>query len=569
MRIFRTENKIRFLFSFNYFLCDIMANITLSEREVRIQKVEKMKKMGIHPFAQSFQKQDMIKDIIAKYENEELRDSEILVSDAQIQVATAGRVMLHRSHGKLAFAKILDSTGQIQLMFHRDNCKIIKVEKKQDWTMNEVAVQTLPFDESESGEMTAYKFFEKMIDMGDFIGVRGEVFKTHKWELTIFVKEFKFLSKAIRPLPEKFHGLSDQEDLYRKRYLDMTMNPETYARFLFKSKFYEVLRDFYRSEGFTEIQTPILDNAASGAAARPFVTHHNDFDTDVYLRIAFETSLKKATVGRFEKVFEIGQDFRNEGSDPSHVQEFTQVEHYAVYRNYEDNMRFTEKMFDYLFEKLGLAKQLKVKDKDWIEKIVDFTTPWERIDYTQGVNQASGLDISQYGIDDADRLRADIQAKGISFEGMEKMGTTTLIDYLYKKVLRPKITGPAFIYNYPVIMQPLARISDGDENIVEQFQLLVNGWEICKAYSELVDPLLQQANFDKQAEAAAKGDDEATSGDEAFVEAMEYGMPPQSGFGMGLERILAILTEQDNLRDVIMFPLMKAKNQSWDESKEE
>lgn len=568
MRIFRIENKIRFLFSFNYFLCDIMANITLSEREVRIQKVEKMKKMGIHPFAQSFQKQDMIKDIIAKYENEELRDSEILVSDAQIQVATAGRVMLHRSHGKLAFAKILDSTGQIQLMFHRDNCKIIKVEKNQDWTMNEVAVQALPFDESESGEMTAYKFFEKMIDMGDFIGVRGEVFKTHKGELTIFVKEFKFLSKAIRPLPEKFHGLSDQEDLYRKRYLDMTMNPETYARFLFKSKFYEVLRDFYRSEGFTEIQTPILDNAASGAAARPFVTHHNDFDTDVYLRIAFETSLKKATVGRFEKVFEIGQDFRNEGSDPSHVQEFTQVEHYAVYRNYEDNMRFTEKMFDYLFEKLGLAKQLKVKDKDWIEKIVDFTTPWERIDYTQGVNQASGLDISQYGIDDADRLRADIQAKGISFEGMEKMGTTTLIDYLYKKVLRPKITGPAFIYNYPVIMQPLARISDGDENIVEQFQLLVNGWEICKAYSELVDPLLQQANFDKQAEAAAKGDDEATSGDEAFVEAMEYGMPPQSGFGMGLERILAILTEQDNLRDVIMFPLMKARNQSWDESKE-
>ncbi len=569
MRIFRTENTIRFLFSFNYFLCDIMANITLSEREVRIQKVEKMKKMGIHPFAQSFQKQDMIKDIIAKYENEELRDSEILVSDAQIQVSTAGRVMLHRSHGKLAFAKILDSTGQIQLMFHRDNCKIIKVEKKQDWTMNEVAVQALPFDESESGEMTAYKFFEKMIDMGDFIGVRGEVFKTHKGELTIFVKEFKFLSKAIRPLPEKFHGLSDQEDLYRKRYLDMTMNPETYARFLFKSKFYEVLRDFYRSEGFTEIQTPILDNAASGAAARPFVTHHNDFDTDVYLRIAFETSLKKATVGRFEKVFEIGQDFRNEGSDPSHVQEFTQVEHYAVYRNYEDNMRFTEKMFDYLFEKLGLAKQLKVKDKDWIEKIVDFTTPWERIDYTQGVNQASGLDISQYGIDDADRLRADIQAKGISFEGMEKMGTTTLIDYLYKKVLRPKITGPAFIYNYPVIMQPLARISDGDENIVEQFQLLVNGWEICKAYSELVDPLLQQANFDKQAEAAAKGDDEATSGDEAFVEAMEYGMPPQSGFGMGLERILAILTEQDNLRDVIMFPLMKARNQSWDEMKEE
>lgn len=546
-----------------------MSNPTLSEREVRILKTQKLKKMGIHPYAQSFHKTHMIADIISEYENKELRDSEILVADAQIQVATAGRVMLHRSHGKLAFAKILDSTGQIQLMFHRDNCKIIKTEKKSDWTLSETSVESLPFDESESGLMTAYKFFEKMIDLWDFIGVKGEVFKTHKGELTIFVSEFKFLSKAIRPLPEKFHGLSDQEDLYRKRYLDMTMNPETYARFLFKSRFYQVLRDFYRENGFIEIQTPILDNAASGAAARPFVTHHNDFDTDVYLRIAFETSLKKATVGRFEKVFEIGQDFRNEGSDPSHVQEFTQVEHYAVYRNYEDNMKFTEQMFDYLFDKLGLAKQLKVKDKEGIEKTVDFTTPWERIDYTQGVNQASGLDISTYGIDDADKLRADIQAKGITFEGMEQMGTTTLIDYLYKKVLRPKITWPAFIYNYPVIMQPLARISDADENIVEQFQLLVNWWEICKAYSELVDPILQQENFDKQAEAAAKGDDEATSGDDAFVEAMEYGMPPQSGFGMGLERILAILTEQENLRDVIMFPLMKAKNNNSEAEKTE
>lgn len=355
--------------------------------------------------------------------------------------------------------------------------------------------------------------------------------------------------------------MSDQEELYRKRYLDMTMNPETYQRFLFKSRFYQTLRDFYRKHNFVEIQTPILDNAASGAAARPFITHHNDYDTDVYLRIAFETSLKKATVGRFEKVFEIGQDFRNEGSDPSHLQEFTQVEHYAVYWNYEDNMRFTEEMFDYLFAELGLSKQLKVKDKDGIEREVDFTTPRERIDYTKGILEASGIDITQYDLDAADQLRADIRAKGIEFEGMDQMGTTTLIDYLYKKVLRPKIIGPAFIYNYPVIMQPLARTSDADAGIVEQFQLLVNGWEICKAYSELVDPLIQQANFDKQAEAAEKGDDEATSGDDAFVEAMEYGMPPQSGFGMGLERILAILTEQDNLRDVVMFPLMKLRNE--------
>lgn len=526
-----------------------MGELPQSERDVRIRKIQKMKTLGVIPYAQHFAKKDMVADIISTYEQKELRDVNDIILAPQSQVKTAGRVMLYRSHGKLAFAKLLDSTEQIQLMFHRDFCFLeIANGKVQELT------------DPEWDPISAYKFMDKFVDIWDFIGVEWEVFKTHKWELTIFVSSFTFLSKAVRPLPEKFHGLQDQEDLYRKRYLDMTMNPETYNRFLLKSKFYKVLRDFYTEEWFIEIQTPILDNAASGAAARPFITHHNDYDVDVYLRIAFETSLKKATVGRFEKVFEIGQDFRNEWSDPSHLQEFTQVEHYAVYWNYEDNMRFTEKMFDYFFDKLWLSKILKVKDKDWEVKEVDFTTPWKRIDYTKWVMDASGIDIAQYGTDDADKLRADIKAKWIVFERMDTMWTTTLMDYLYKKVLRPGIVGPAFIYNYPVIMQPLARVSDQDTNIVEQFQLLVNGWEICKAYSELVDPLLQQANFDAQASAAEGGDDEATASDDGFVMAMEYGMPPQSGFGMWLERILAILTEQDNLRDVVMFPLMKPLN---------
>lgn len=516
------------------------------EREVRIAKAKKMKDMGIIPYAQSFDKKNLISDIIKEYETKDHRDINDIIPNPEMQVKTAGRVMLYRSHGKLAFAKLLDSTDQIQLMFHRENCKIITHE----WIVDKL-------NDGSEEEMSAYKFMEKMVDMWDFIGVQWEVFKTHKGELTIFVSEFKFLSKAIRPLPEKFHGLQDQEELYRKRYLDLTMNPETYKRFLLKSKLYQVMRAFYTKEWFTEIQTNILWNSASGAAARPFVTHHNDYDTDIFLRIAFETGLKKATVGRFEKVFEIGQDFRNEGSDPSHLQEFTQVEHYAVYRNYEDNMKFTEKMFDYVFDNLWLSKKLNVKDKEWEVKEVDFTTPRKRIDFTKGIEEASGIDITKYGMDDAEKLRADIKAKNIMFEKMEKMWTTTLIDYLYKKVLRPKIIGPAFIYNYPVIMQPLARISDKDTNIVEQFQLLVNGREICKAYSELVDPILQQENFDKQAEAAANGDEEATASDDDFVTAMEYGMPPQSGFGMGIERLLAILTEQDNLRDVVMFPLMK------------
>ena len=544
-----------------------MTQVQLSEKEVRIWKIKKLQSMWIHPYAQSFHKTHYIWDIIKESEGKEFREIETIIENPENQVSTAWRVMLYRSHWKLAFAKILDSTEQIQLMFHRDQCKIIKTEKQEDGKMKDISVESLEFPESETGVMTAYKFMEKMVDIWDFIWVKWEIFRTHKGELTIFVSEFKFLSKAVRPLPEKFHGLSDQEDLYRKRYLDMTMNPDTYKRFLFKSRFYQVLRDFYRKHWFTEIQTPILDNAASWAAARPFITHHNDYDADVYLRIAFETSLKKATVWRFERVFEIGQDFRNEWSDPSHLQEFTQVEHYAVYRNYEDNMHFTEEMFDYIFDELGIPRTLKVKDKDWIEREVDFTTPWERIDYTKWIYDACWIYITKYGIDDADKLRNDILAKWITFEGIEDMWTTTLIDYLYKKVLRPKIIGPAFIYNYPVIMQPLARISDADAWIVEQFQLLVNGWEICKAYSELVDPLLQQANFDKQAEAAEKWDDEATSWDDAFVEAMEYWMPPQSWFGMWLERILAILTEQENLRDVVMFPLMKLKN--WEDSTEE
>ncbi len=521
-----------------------------SEREVRISKVHKMKLIWVVPYAQSFDKTHLIWDIIQTYQDKQLRDINDIIPAPDKQVQTAGRVMLYRSHGKLAFAKLLDSTDQIQIMFHKDNCKIQKFE---NWEYSYVAELTDPDWES----MSAYKFAEKLLDMWDFIWISWEVFHTHKWELTIFVSQFKFLSKCIRWLPEKFHWLHDQEDLYRKRYLDMTMNPETYQRFLFKSKFYQTLREFYTKEWFTEIQTSILWNAASGAAAKPFITHHNDFDTDLYLRIAFETSLKKATVGRFEKVFEIWQDFRNEWSDPSHLQEFTQVEHYAVYRNYEDNMKFMEKLIDYIFDKLNISRRLKVKDKEWIEKEVDFTTPRERVDYVAWVNKASWLDITQYTMDDADKLRADIQSKWIEFPWMDDMWTTTLIDYLYKKVLRPQIIWPSFIYNYPKIMQPLARISDINPNIVEQFQLIVNWREMCKAYSELVDPLLQKANFDEQAQAAAQWDQEATASDDDFVTAMEYGMPPQSWFGMWIERILAIITQQDNLRDVIMFPVMK------------
>ena len=513
------------------------------ESLMRLEKINRMRALGIIPYANKYDKKDSNASLLAK-KDETFRSVEEVTTSAEKLFSTAGRVVLFRSFGKIAFAHLQDASGVIQLMFSRDNLVIDTGKELKDRL---------------SEEMSAFKFMEKLVDLGDFIGVKGELFHTHKGELTLFVTEVKFLAKAIRPLPEKFHGLEDQEVKYRQRYLDLISNEETYQRMLFRSNFIRLLREFYYQNDFMEVETPVLGNAASGAAAKPFITHHNDFDEEFFLRISPETNLKKATVGRFERVFEVGKQFRNEGSDPSHLQEFTSVEHYAVYWNFEDNMRFTEEMFDYLFSKLGISKIRKVKDKDGNEKEVDFSTPWQRVDYVQGVKEACGIDIASYGIEENEKLRADIRAKGIEFDGMNAMGTTTLIDYLYKKVLRPKILGPAFIYNYPRTMQPLARANDERPDIVEQFQVVVNGWEILKAYSELVDPVEQQKNFDEQADAAAKGDQEATASDNDFVLAMEYGMPCQSGWGMGIDRIITLLTEQENLRDAILFPLMKSK----------
>lgn len=515
------------------------------EVQTRIMKTERMKVLGVVPYASSFEKKNSIASL-ASFDTSKFREIETIIASPVANVKTAGRVTLYRSFGKISFAKIQDATGEIQVMFSRENCSIVTQDGLKT-TLSE--------------EISAYKFVEKLVDMGDFIGVEGELFLTHKGELTVFVSAFTFLSKAIRPLPEKFHGIKDEETLYRQRYLDLISNDETYNRFLLRSRFIKVMRDFYEEEGFIELETPILGNAASGAAAAPFITHHNDYDLDVFLRISPETALKKATVGRFERVFEIARDFRNEGSDPSHLQEFTMVEHYAAYWNYEDNMRFIERMINSLFERLGLEKTVKIKDRDGVIQDVNFGATWERIDYMKRIAEVTGIDISQYGPGDEEVFRKILKEQNIVIEGMEKMGLTTLIDYFYKKLVRPKIVGPAFLYNYPKYMQPLARSSDQFPGIVEQFQVVVNGWEIIKSYSELVDPIDQRARFEEQAKAAAAGDEEATSADYDFVLAMEYAMPPQSGLGFGIDRFLTLIMGQENLRDVVLFPLVKPKSE--------
>jgi lysyl-tRNA synthetase class 2 len=428
--------------------------------------------------------------------------------------------------GSITFAHIQDFSGRMQVIFKKD---------------------ALGPD--------LYKLVTKNHDLGDHIGVEGEIFTTKTGEKSILIKEWTFLGKAILPPPGKFHGLKDKEVLYRQRYLDLMSNEETRKRFAFRSEFIRMIREFYWSKGFLEVETSTLMHKATGAAARPYHTHNNALDIDLVLRISHELPLKELVVGGFEKVFELGKAFRNEGHDPSHLPEHTHLEHYAAYWSFEENIRFTEAMFDFIFERLGLSKQMTLKDRDGIEHSVDWTTPWPRINYLEMVNKDSGLDVMAYS--SADELRETLKKKGIEFEGMKEMGLTTLIDNIYKKVSRPKIFQPTILYNYPKILQPLARVSDDSPDLVDQFQMVVNGWEIVKAYSELVDPIDQRERFEGQSVAKSGGDEEAMEVDEGYLVAMEHGMPPISGWGMGVDRVLALLSGQDNLRDVVLFPLMR------------
>ncbi len=515
------------------------------ESRDRQDKIEALKKAGVICYANNFKwKQDV--SYLIEENKEKYKEVDVLMSSGAIwEYKTAWRIMSSRWMWKLTFAKIRDYSGDIQVCFMKDKVLF------NTWR-EEVEEIDLWWEKK-----SAYKIAEKFCQVWDYIWITWDLFLTKHGELTIFVKEFQILSKAVRPLPEKFHWVTDKETIYRQRYLDLVMNNESYERFLFRSRFLKTIREFYWNNWFTEIETPVLWNAASGAAAQPFITHHRDFDEDFYLRIAPETALKKATVWRYERVFEIGKNFRNEWSDPSHMQEFTAVEHYAAWWNFEDNMTFTEKMFDYIFDNLWLDKKISIKDKEWKEKIVDFTTPFKKIDYIAWVKEKSWIDISSYSANDEKRLREDIMSAWFNWEWIDKQAVATMIDYLYKKVLRPSIVWPAFVYNYPKTMQPLARASDNNENIVEQFQLVLNWWEVLKAYSELVDPKLQKEKFDEQSWAIEMWDEEATASDDDFVLAMEYGMPCQSWWGMWVDRIISLLTGQDNLRDVVLFPLMK------------
>ena len=437
-------------------------------------------------------------------------------------VKLCGRVTALRWLGKLMFGRIYDINGEIQFSMSRE----------------------------EIGEEN-YKFMKTNVDMGDFIGITGELYHTTAGELTVRVSAYEILAKALRPLPEKFHGLTDMETRYRQRYLDIISNPDARAALLGRFKMTQNLRDFMNNHGFLEIETPIMQNIASGAAARPFTTHHNALDTDFQLRISPELFLKMAIGAGFDRVYEVAKDFRNEGMDAMHLQEFTMIEWYAAYWDYRRNIDFTWAMVQELIMKARGTLQIEYQGTK-----LDFSK-YEMIDYTAKMNELFGCNILDF--DDVDVLRQKLVDEGMfpADELEDLKSLATLVDYVYKRKIRDSIVQPTILYNYPTYMVPLARHNNEDDRRLDMYQLLVAGGELCKGYSELVNPIQQAKAFEDQAKSIEGGEQEAFNPDNDFVRAMEHGFPPISGVGMGIDRLAAIVFDQPTLRDVILFPIMK------------
>jgi lysyl-tRNA synthetase class 2 len=486
-----------------------MAN---DQREVRLQKLERLKAEGVRPYADRYETTHVLDDARRLAEQEE-----------GTPVRVAGRVVSSRSFGRLTFAHLLDRSGRCQVAF----------------------------DAAHAGE-EALSRFDRCVDLGDFVGVAGKTFRTKKGEPTVRVESWTFLSKALRPLPEKWHGLADREACWRERHLDLLVNPGTRERFRVRTRLVRELRAHLDAHGFEEVDTPSLWPKASGALARPFWTHHNSLDVECALRIAPETWLKRCVAGGIERVYEVARCFRNEGMDPSHLQDFTMAEWYAAYWNFEDNMDFTQGLVLRLVDACVPGRKTKKAGQE-----IDWTPPWPRVAMRDLVRRDAGIDLDAHL--DAASLRKAIVEKGLRLErdDLETLGRGPLIDLLYKKVSRPRLVAPTFVTSHPIDLSPLARRNDFDPSTTDRFQLVVAGWEVVNAYSELVDPLDQRRRFEEQAAARAAGDEEAMDVDEEYLAAMEHGMPPMSGWGMGIDRFVTLLTDQENLRDVVLFPLMK------------
>lgn len=474
------------------------------EAQIRLRKLKEIRQAGLNPYPGRFNKKDLVMAI------QESKDGK--------KIATAGRLATIRQMGKLAFCHVQDQSGRAQIAIRQD---ALGVEE--------------------------FKFFVKKFDMGDFIGVQGEVFTTHKGEKTLLVKKYTLLAKALLPMPGKWHGLKDDEERLRKRYLEMISNAESREIFIKKSKYYEAMREFLKKKGFIEVETPVLENTTGGADARPFVTHHNALGIDVYLRISVgELWQKRLMVGGFERTYEMGRIFRNEGMDSEHLQDYSSMEYYWGYADWEDGMKLTEELVKYVaIETFGTLK-FSIKDFK-----VDLGKKWERYDYRETVKKLTGIDIEQVGVEE---IKSKLQELKVEYDDFKDLGRG--IDQLWK-YCRRQLEGPGYLVYPPKAVSPLARESLERPGYVERYQLILAGSELCNGYSELNDPEEQEERFRQQAKLRAAGDEEAQMMDSEFVEALKHGMPPTTGLGIS-ERLFSFLMDK-SIRECQIFPLMRPK----------
>ncbi len=496
----------------------------LSEQEINRRKsLDELRSLGIDPYpADKFDTNASAKDILENYEKNKIHYK---------TVSIAGRIMRKRIMGKASFCELQDTTGRIQIYVTRE-------------------------DISNGDDFTNYNtVFKKLINIGDFVGIEGFVFTTEKGEITIHVKKIKVLSKAVRPLPmpvEDADGVvhdafTDPEQRYRQRYVDLVVNPEVRDAFVYRTKLTNSMRAFLNDKGYMEVETPVLQPLYGGAAARPFKTHHNTLDMPLYLRIANELYLKRLIVGGFDGVYEFAKDFRNEGMSRFHNPEFTQMELYVAYKDYNWMMDMVEEMVEKICLDIHGKTEVQVG-----ENMINFQRPWKRFTMFEAIEEFTGIDISEMN---EDELRAT--AKKLEIEVDESMAKGKLIDEIFGEKCEGLLIQPTFITDYPVEMSPLAKKHRSKEGLVERFEAICNGKEICNAYSELNDPIDQRKRFEEQLELGKRGDDEAMMLDEDFLRAIEYGMPPTAGLGIGIDRLAMIMTNSNSIQDVLFFPQMK------------
>ena len=496
------------------------------QAQIRREKVAELRSMGVNPFAYSFDVSHNSAEIKA--------NADTLLAGEDTENATrfslAGRVMTRRIMGKAAFFNLQDSRGTIQVYIRRDDVGVDNYNT----------------------------VFKKMVDIGDIVGISGFLFKTRTGELTVHADSFELLTKSVRPMPvakeveedgvkKTYDAFSDKELRYRMRYLDLIVNPEVRDVFRKRSKMVQALRNFMLDEDFLEVETPILQPIYGGATARPFITHHNTLDMDLYLRVANELYLKRLIVGGYDGVFEFAKDFRNEGMSRFHNPEFTQVELYVAYKDYDWMMAFVEKMIEHVAITLHGDTKVTVGNE-----VIDFKAPWPRIPMLDAIAQKTGVKLEGMSLDE---MKTVAREMGISVD--DTMGKAKIIDEIFGEKVEHTLIQPTFITDYPVEMSPLAKKHRDKEGLVERFEVICNGKEIANSFSELNDPMDQRERFEEQVALREKGDNEAMALDEDFLRALEYGMPPTAGLGVGIDRLAMIMTNQESIRDVLFFPHMR------------